>query len=70
MSSFRKAHNVYAEGGIHFVHVSWDCVGFVRYSGDKEVLTAVNRGENRVTFYYNDKEYLVPPHGYVNAVTR
>ena len=70
IASFRTQHDVYAKGGIHFVHVSYNAVAFVRFSENKEVLTAVNRGEEHLSFYYNDREYYVPPHGYINAVTK
>lgn len=70
ISSFRANHSVYAKGGIHFVHVSYNAVAFVRYDEESEALTAVNRGDEQVTFYYNGNEYTIPPHGYLNAVTK
>lgn len=68
LSKFRKSHSEYKEGGIYFIHTSWNTVAFVRYEHGKEVLTAVNRGNSSESFVYRDKEYVVAAMNYINAV--
>ena len=62
IAEFRNSHDVFAEGRIHFVFATDDCVVFTRFDRklDKEVLIAVNRGVKDIKFEYNGKNYTVP----------
>ena len=67
ISKFRNEHKVFAEGGIHFVYSSDECVAFTRYCKDskEEVLIGVNRGKKSVKIQLGENEYVVPAMYYI-----
>ena len=67
MSAFRNSHDVFAEGKIHFVYSSDECVAYTRYdkSTDKEVFIAVNKSPVDKIISFNGKEYTVPAMYYI-----
>ncbi len=67
LSSFRNSHIEYKNGGLYFVYASYNTIAYVRYFNNKEVLTAVNRGECLETFRHNKINYEVLPMSYINV---
>lgn len=65
LSVFRKNHAQYKDGNLYFVYASFNTVAFVRYANNKEVLTAVNRGDFQESFYHNGKHFTVNPLDYL-----
>lgn len=68
MGRFRCRHRqIYADGGLHFVHADFNCVAFVRYKDGAEVLTAVNRSDSEAVFEYKGRTYYIGPVSYIHT---
>ena len=66
LAQFRTSHSIYADGALHFVYADFDCVAFVRFKDNSEVLTAVNRGEKEISFRYKGRTFRLSPMSYIN----
>ena len=65
MANFRNNHIQYAGGKIFFVFLNDNATAFVRFNGNGEVLTAVNRGIEPVEFNYKNRLYKIEKQSYI-----
>ncbi|MEG2082538.1 MAG: glycoside hydrolase family 13 protein, partial [Oscillospiraceae bacterium] len=61
--NFRSTHSIFAEGRIHFIHATQDCVAFIRFEphSENQVIIGVNRGDKPEIFEYGEKSYTINP---------
>ncbi|MEG1782775.1 MAG: alpha-amylase family glycosyl hydrolase, partial [Oscillospiraceae bacterium] len=66
MAEFRNSNPLFSGGGIYFAHSSANCVAFIRFENNKEVLVGANRGEWDESFIYHDKTYTIKANDFLN----
>ena len=65
LSKQRMSCPLFKDGRIHFIFSDVDCVAFIRYFDENQVLIAVNRGQTQKQISYRDNIYTVQPISYI-----